>query len=263
MGALAAALMVITLIVLLKTRPSADNMPTMAAGSNSPPGGPRAGPPIDPEGRVPGAPPTATLAIPPPGMAGPAGPAPANPGVTLAPPALPPSPPPMPPDNGGRNPGANPRQGMDLAGPGAPGGVITEANAPRAGPAPNASADPAGRPDLGGSAVGERDLGLAFVPGAKVVPSAGTRVRDPSGSETVSAVLSTGESAGRLEAYYRAQLQAASGGAPVDTHSPGPGQLLLQTVNPSNGVNRAVLIAQGTGGAMMVTLVRASPPSGP
>lgn len=131
-----------------------------------------------------------------------------------------------------------------------------------------AAASPAGPDGSGGTAqlrgavVSEADLGIQLAPGSQVDPSAGSRVREPSGSETVMVVASSSDTAERLATHYRAQLQSTAGGAAVQSYTPGPGQLLLQSVNPSTGVNRAVLIAPQAAGAVTVTLVRAQPAPG-
>ena len=119
-----------------------------------------------------------------------------------------------------------------------------------------------GTAELHGAAVSEADLGIRLAPGSRVDPSAGSRVREPSGGETVMVVVSSSDTTDRLAAHYRAQLQATAGGAAVQSYTPGPGQLLLQSVNPSTGVNRAVLIAPQSAGAVTVTLVRAQPAPG-
>lgn len=120
-----------------------------------------------------------------------------------------------------------------------------------------------GAAQLRGAAISEADLGIRLAPGSQVDPSAGSRVRDPSGNETVMVVASSSDTADRLATHYRAQLQAGAGGAAVQSYTPGPGQLLLQTVNPTTGVNRAVLIAPQAPGAVTVTVVRAQPAPGP
>ncbi len=122
--------------------------------------------------------------------------------------------------------------------------------------------DGGGTAQLRGAVVSEADLGIRLAPGSQVDTSAGSRVREPSGSETVMVVASSSDTADRLAAHYRAQLQSTAGGAAVQSYTPGPGQLLLQSVNPTTGVNRAVLIAPQAPGAVTVTLVRAQPAPG-
>ena len=152
---------------------------------------------------------------------------------------------------------ANPSAGQGLAG--APAAVATPYGAAAAGVV---GTDGGGTAQLRGAVVSEADLGIRLAPGSQVDTSAGSRVREPSGSETVMVVASSSDTADRLAAHYRAQLQSTAGGAAVQSYTPGPGQLLLQSVNPTTGVNRAVLIAPQAPGAVTVTLVRAQPAPG-
>ena len=120
----------------------------------------------------------------------------------------------------------------------------------------------AGTAQSRGPVVSEADLGIRLAPGSQVDPSAGSRVRAPAGSETVTLVASSSDSADRLTAHYRAQLQATAGGAAVQSYTPALGQVLLQSVNPTTGVSQAVLIAPQAPGAVTVTVVRAQPAPG-
>lgn len=172
---------------------------------------------------------------------------------------------PVPLDRAARDPAASARLAAEQAAAPAPVGAAAPGAAGADGRSPVTVVDANGRTgtaELRGASVSEADLGIRLAPGSQIDPNASSRVREPSGSETVMVVLSSSDTAERLAAHYRAQLQATAGGAAVQSYTPGPGQLLLQSVNPSTGVNRAVLIAPQAPGAVTVTLVRAQPAPG-
>ena len=172
---------------------------------------------------------------------------------------------PVPLDRAARDPTAGARLAAAQAAAPTPVGAAAPGAAGADGRTPVTVVDANGRTgtaELRGASVSEADLGIRLAPGSQIDPNASSRVREPSGSETVMVVLSSSDTAERLAAHYRAQLQATAGGAAVQSYTPGPGQLLLQSVNPSTGVNRAVLIAPQGPGAVTVTLVRAQPAAG-